>query len=154
MAGYRGGYAPFHEAVAELAARGVFDPGEVTDYVSNGTSTRFKNDEMQRPFEDGVFQGVSFQRKGLAQVIISFDMEDGSDVLFVETFDLASNYSNSLLWDSGTGEMEVLQGGSKIEIRTVCHKGDEASSDFSKPRRTFSIIRRGGSGFKHFTIKR
>ena len=29
---YRGGYKMFHKAVEELAARGIFDPTEVTDY--------------------------------------------------------------------------------------------------------------------------
>jgi hypothetical protein len=158
VTGYRGGYAPFHAAVEELAKRGVYDPSEVTDYVSKGTLAKFKNDEMEIPFKDGYFTGVSFKRMGLDKLVLSFDTEDGSDVLFVETFNLESTYTNSLLWDVGTGDMEITANGNKIEIFTVCHQGEESSSDFNKPRRTFKLIRRGHpqaptGAYKKYSLK-
>lgn len=141
--GFRGGYAPFYEAVRILSERGVFDPSEVSDFVQTTSVSKFKRDEMERKFEDGYFTGVDFHRVGPGLISVTFDPEDTeADTLFVETFEIESNYTNSKLWEHGTGDLEVTGDGEIFQIQTVCHAGDERSSDFNKPRELFRLTRR------------
>ena len=80
---YRGGYAMFHEAVAILAARGVFDPTEVTDY--NRDSPGYKavrqigeDDSFIQMFPKfGRFQGCKAERH----------KEDGIGNFFTVSYD-------------------------------------------------------------------
>ncbi len=83
---YRGGYAMFHEAVAILAARGVFDPTEVTDYdIKTGKSTALvigADDSFIQMFPKyGLFKGCLAERiegKGIGNFFtVSYDADRG-----------------------------------------------------------------------------
>ena len=86
MAGFRGGYGPFHDAVAELVARGVFDAGEVSTVapaVRAATKVGFR-DEYEIRFPDGAYPACNYRVDGRTLTVASDDISG----LYVERFEL------------------------------------------------------------------
>ena len=82
MAGYRGGYAPFYDAVSQLTLRGVFDAGEVT-----GTQFATKvgsRDEYHIAFDDGYYPACTYRVCGDTIVVA----DDSIAGLHIERFKL------------------------------------------------------------------
>lgn len=132
MAGYRGGYGPFRDAVKILSERGEFNPAEVSnvdvDVVDKLTSRR---DETIIPFPEGVHICCEFKALDVSgRFAISLDCDEG---LYVETFEV-----EELREEFGICELRIA--GGEIELSTTVDAGPYRRARKFKARRSSGAL--------------
>ena len=113
MAGFRGGYKPFYNAVAELTRRGVFDATEISGGAHVTESKVGIRDEYYIPFPDGMYDACTYRRVG-DDIIIADDSISG---LHVERFTVDPG-QYAPFDDTGICRLEIRYGGRYTQIRT------------------------------------
>ena len=126
--GYRGGYAPFRQAVRTLSQRGEFNPAEVSnvevDIVDTVTSRR---DETIIKFPEGFYELCEYKLiDGEMKFAVSLDCDEG---IYIETFQV-----EGLREDFGI--CTLLVKGDTIELSTTTDAGPYKRARSFKARRS------------------